>query len=84
MVDSVGFLIGACLGVAAIVVAVTVPFLVRISRKKDTVIAEVERLQKENWQLRQLSDAINDSNVMLIFDRDENLKSVSAAFCSHY
>lgn len=82
--NSLGFVVGACLGVAAIAIAVTVAFLVRISRKKDTVLAEMERLQKENWQLRQMTDAINDSNVMLIFDRDENLKSVSAAFCSHY
>ena len=84
MVDSIGFWAGVCLGVVVIIITVSVVVLLKFSRKKDTVSAELERLQKENWQLRQLSDAINDSNVMLIFDRDENLKTVSAAFCSHY
>lgn len=83
MVDSIGFLVGICLGVAAII-AVGIVLLHKMSRRKDTILAELERLQTENWHLRQMTDTINDSNVMLVFDRDENLKTVSAAFCSHY
>jgi class 3 adenylate cyclase len=66
-----------CLCAVAVACAVTVVILLKRQRVQ-------KRLLKENVHLTQMLNAINESNVLLVFDKSEELTSVSSAFCRLY
>ncbi len=62
-------------------VAVACAVIIVVLRKRQRV---QKRLLKENAHLTQMLNAINESNVLLVFDKFEELTSVSSAFCHLY
>jgi len=62
-------------------VAVACAVIIVVLRKRQRV---QKRLLKENAHLTQILNAINESNVLLVFDKFEELTSVSSAFCHLY
>lgn len=66
-----------CLCAAALACAVIIVVLLKRQRIQ-------KRLLKENVHLTQMLNAINESNVLLVFDKFEELASVSSAFCRLY
>ena len=66
-----------CLCAVAVACAVTVVVLLKRQRVQ-------KRLLKENVHLTQMLNAINESNVWVVFDKSEELTSVSSAFCRLY
>jgi len=67
----------SCLCATIIMLAITAILLLRKRRER-------RLLQKQNNNLQQMLNAINESNILLVFDKNERITSVSEAFYRLY
>lgn len=77
MTNNLNIFLLMCLCAAITACAVIVAILLKRQRIQ-------KQLLKENVHLTQMLNAINESNVLLVFDKFEELTSLSSAFCHLY